>query len=292
MNWTFEQVVEPMEFTEGPVWDGEGVLFTDIPPGNLMRYVPETDECTVYRTEAGKPNGLKFNSEGQLFGCEMAGRRMARYDEGGVTTTIVDDFEGARLHKPNDLAFDDEDRMWFSDPDYDVGWVDENERELDHDSIYRVDLSADEWVAERMTFDTKRPNGLLLSPDQSRLYVAESMYGEGNPRELRSYPVLDDGTLGEYDVLHNFYPHRGIDGMCLDEDGNIVATAGSVDSGPGPMIYVFAPDGRVLETHPLPGELPTNCAFGDDDLTTLYVTDGDGALYRAETDRVGYLGAP
>jgi gluconolactonase len=291
MSWTFELVAGPFEFTEGPVWDGEAVLFSDIPPGNIVRYVPETGESTVFRTEEGKPNGLKLSAEGDLYGCEMAGRRMARYDEDGTTTTIVDEYDGKRLHKPNDLCFDDQGRMWFSDPDYDVYWVEDAERELDHDSIYRVDLSSEPWTAERMTFDTQRPNGLLISPDQSTLYVAEMQYGDGNPRELRSYPILDDGSLGEYEVLHNFYPHRGIDGMCLDEDGNIVACAGWPDSGPGPMIYVIAPDGRVLETHPFPGGSPTNCTFGED-LSTLYVTEGDGGLYRAETDRVGYLGAP
>lgn len=292
MSWTFEQVVEPLEFTEGPVWDGEGVLFSDIPSGRIMRYVPRTDECSVYWSGTGNSNGLKLNEQGELYGCEMGGRQIARYNDDGSTTTIVDSFEGKRLHKPNDLAFDADGNLWFSDPDYDVGWVEGEDRELDHDSIYRVDLEENPWTAERMTFDTTRPNGLLVSPDQSRLYVAEMKYGEGNSRELRSYPILDDGSLGEYDVLHNFYPHRGIDGMCLDENGNIVATAGWPDSGPGPMIYVFQPDGRVLETHPLPTDTPTNCAFGDADLKTLYVTESGGRLFRARTDRVGYLGAP
>ena len=131
-------------------------------------------------------------------------------------------------------------------------------------------------------------------------------------------PVKEDGTLGEYEVLHNFYPHRGIDGMCLDSGGNIIACAGSTDtagctsvtnfaapgrrissrsysrqyeSGPGPMIYVFAPNGRVLETHPFPGAKPTNCTFGDDDRQTLYVT-GNARLYRTRTNRSGYLEAP
>ena len=76
--------------------------------------------------------------------------------------------------------------------------------------------------------------------------------------------------------------------MCLDTDGNIVATAGFEQSGPGPMIYVFAPSGRVIETHPIPEDRPTNCTFGDSDLRTLYVTAG-GSLYRARTDRQGLL---
>ena len=91
-------------------------------------------------------------------------------------------------------------------------------------------------------------------------------------------------------MLHNFYPHRGIDGMRLDADGNIVATAGWAQSGPGPMIYVLAPNGRVLETHPFPeGLSPTHCAFGDAGLTTLYVTANDGSLFRAATDKKGMI---
>ena len=75
-------------------------------------------------------------------------------------------------------------------------------------------------------------------------------------RQLRAYPILDDDTLGAFRILHDFGPHRGIDGMCLDTAGNIVATAGFEQSGPGPLIYVFAPSGRVIETHPVPGRSP------------------------------------
>ena len=78
--------------------------------------------------------------------------------------------------------------------------------------------------------------------------------------------------------------------MCLDVEGNIVATAGWEQSGPGGMIYVFSPKGRVLATHPMPEPVrrPTNCAFGGPELRTLYVTDIDGYLHRAETEHVGW----
>src|SRR5690606_28151575 len=153
--------------------------------------------------------------------------------------------------------------------------------ELDHESVYRLDPQPDgSWRTIRMTYDTTAPNGLLVTPDMATLYVAQSKYGEGEKRELRAYPILPDGSLGAYEVLHNFYPHRGIDGMCFDEDGNIVATAGWELSGPGGMIYVFAPNGRVLETHPVPVDRPTNCTFGGADLRTLYVTSIDGQLLR------------
>ena len=108
-------------------------------------------------------------------------------------------------------------------------------------------------------------------------------------RELRAYPVNDDGALGEYGVLHDFGAHRGIDGMVLDTGGNIIATAGYQAGGPGPMIYVFSPRGQVIESHPVPTDRPTNCSFAGPDLSTLYVTTIDGYLYRAETDRQGRL---
>ena len=76
--------------------------------------------------------------------------------------------------------------------------------------------------------------------------------------------------------------------MTLDAGGNIVVCAGWEQSGPGPMIYVFAPSGRILETHPMRVDRPTNCCFGGPDMTTLYVTSTDGHFFRAETGRVGW----
>lgn len=289
MDWEFERVAGPYGFTEGPVWDGEGVLFTDIPNGRVMRYDVGTGECAVYLEGTNAANGLKLSPGGDLYACEMAGRRVARYTDAG-SETVVDMYEGGRLNSPNDLAFDARDRLWFTDPFYDTGWLDAetHEFDLDHRSVYRVD-PADPDSLVRMTYDTTNPNGLLVSPDDERLYVAQSDY-DGD-RELRAYPIEGD-ELGEYEVLHNFSPHRGIDGMCFDEEGNVVATAGYDEGGPGSMLYVFAPGGRVLATHPIDDPMPTNCAFGDDDLRTLYVTGSEGFLYRTRTDRRGLLGAP
>jgi gluconolactonase len=231
-----------------------------------------------------------FDPDGRLYACEGGGRRITRYEPDGGTTVIADRFEGKRLNSPNDLAIDARGRIWFTDPRY--GDV-RDDMELDHESVFRLDPQADgSWSIRRMTFDTTRPNGLLISADQKTLYVAQSEYGEGKKRELRAYPIRADDTLGSHEVLHNFYPHRGIDGMCLDTEGNIIATAGWEVSGPGPMIYVFASTGRVLETHPVPSDRPTNCTFGGTGLSTLYVTAGSGDVYRVETVRRGRLWFP
>ncbi len=294
MSLQFEQVAGPFSFTEGPAWDGSGgILHSDIPNSRIMRYDVATGTCEEFRRNTNESNGLMFDRDGRLYGCEGGpeGRRVVRYEADGSTVCIADRFEGQRLNSPNDLAFDHQGRLWFTDPRYgDV--VDD--LELDHQSVFHLEnrsTTSDEWTITRVTDDTTKPNGLLISQDQRRLYVAQSDHGDGEARELREYPINSDGSLGPYTVLHNFYPHRGIDGMCLDTEGNIIATAGSLESGPGPMIYVLAPNGRVLETHPVPTDMPTNCTFGDADLKTLYVTAG-GCLFRVRTDRTGYLTFP
>lgn len=292
MSWRFEVVAGPFGFTEGPAWDGRSLLFSDIPSSRILRFDTETRDVTTYRTGTAEGNGLMFDAGGRLYGCQggSEGRRVVRYEEDGTQTVIADRFQGRRLNSPNDLAFDTLGRLWFTDPRY--GDFRED-MELDHESVFRAEpRPAGAWDLAQMTSDTTRPNGLLISPDDSTLYVAQSEYGTDRKRELRAYPIQADGSLGAHRVLHNFYPHRGIDGMCLDAEGNIVATAGWDQSGPGSMLYVFAPNGRVLATHPVPFDRPTNCTWGGRDLSTLYVTTATGHLLRAETGMRGRLTYP
>ncbi|MFT5367075.1 MAG: gluconolactonase [Candidatus Latescibacterota bacterium] len=296
MDWKFEVVAGPFAFTEGPIWKDGAVLFTDIPASRIMRYDPKTGNCDEYRTGTNGANGLVLDAEGRIYAAEGTflptadkfvdgpGRRIARYEADGTTTSIAETFEGNRFNSPNDVTVDAKGRVWFTDPRY---GNDRSCMELDHESVYRADPQPDgSYTVARVTFDTTRPNGLIVTPDMKTLYVAQSDNGPTTLRELRAYPINDDGSTGAYEVLHNFGPHRGIDGMTLDEDLNIVGSAGFPQGGPGPMIYVFTPKGRVLETHPFPIN-PTNCIFGDGDLTSLYVTASDGNLYRAKTNRKG-----
>ncbi len=285
MAWQFESLVQLGSITEGPAWDGSALLFSDIRNSRTMRYDPASGEVSVYREEPARPTGSTSMATVASTAAPAATAQSCASKPDGTKTVICDRFEGKRLNSPNDLAIDKLGRIWFTDPRYGDY---RDDMELDHESVLRLDPQADgSWTVQRMTFDTTSPNGLLVTPDMKTLYVAQSKYGDGQLRELRAYPIRDDGTLGAYEVLHNFYPHRGIDGMCLDSDGNIVATAGWEVSGPGGMIYVFAPNGRVLETHPVPVDRPTNCTFGGDDLSVLYVTSIDGQLLRAQTDRQG-----
>lgn len=295
MTWKFEQIGGPYgNVTEGPAWDGEALLFTSIQQSRIMRYDPETGKSTVYREHTNEANGLMFDSGGVLYGCEGGARRIVRYEADGTATSLTDGFENRRLNIPNDLAIDPQGRVWFTDPFYEGSagaWSEDlANKDLDHDSVYRLDPQHnDSWSINRATFDTTRPNGLLFSLNHDVLYVAQSGRREDEYRQLRAYTVNDDDLLGEMEVLHDFGANRGIDGMCLDTDGNIIATAGWRQGGAGPSIYVFSPSGEVLERHDVPVDRPTNCTFGDSDLTTLYVTTIEGYLFRVRIERQGRL---
>ena len=299
MTWKFKLLCKPFgDITEGPVWDGENIFFTQIRACKILRYDPKSGDITEARTETNFTNGLAFDPQGQLFGCCSAGRSIVRFDPDRDMVTIVDRFDGKKFHTPNDLAIDLKNRIWFTNPWNDGNIDPKEQRELDHQSVFRADPATDgSYSVTRVTFDTTMPNGILVSRDQKILYVAESGYSLDHNRELRAYPIKDDGSLGPYKVLHSFgkdaeMVQRGIDGMCLDAEGNIVATAGWEISGPGPMIYIFSPSGRVLGTHPVPALRPTNCCFGGPDMTSLYVTSIQGHLFRAKTDRVGWAMYP
>src|SRR5919106_1622927 len=154
---------------------------------------------------------------------------------------------------------------------------------LDHASVLRLERnSAGDWFLTRVTRDTRGPRAVVLAADERTLYVADGDAERGDLCQLFAYPVQLDGSIGHAKLLLAFAPaERGIEGLCLDSDGNLIACAGWKRSGLGPMLYVISPSGTVLEAHPAPADLPMRCAFGDARLASLYVTAGDGAVYRA-----------
>ena len=174
MSWKFEQIDGPYgSTTEGPAWDGSGLLFTHIRGNRIWRYDPETGASSLYRDGTNCANGLMFDAGGTLFACEGGARRVVRYEPDGSATALTDGFEGQRFNIPNDLAIDPQGRIWFTDPFYEGAggpWSeDRTHKELDHDSVYRLDPQPDGgWSTTRVTFDTTRPNGLLFSLDHER----------------------------------------------------------------------------------------------------------------------------
>jgi gluconolactonase len=300
MSWKFELLMKPEGelITEGPVWTGEEILFTHIRKSRILRYDLKSGAITVWREGTNRTNGLCFDAHGRLFGCCSGGRSILRFDADGKNTVISDRVDGRKLSTPNDLAIDRKGRIWFTNPVNEGNWDPTEVEELDNRSVLRADPQQDgSYTVTRVTFDTTQPNGILVSQDQRTLYVAESGYTRGIARELRAYPIKGDGSLGTPDVLFTWGEdargvHRGIDGMCLDADGNIVATAGWEVSGPGPMLYVFSPNGRVLETHPVAANRPTNVCFGGADMSTVFVTSTNGHFFKAQTHRTGWAMYP
>ncbi len=281
-DWHFERIGGEYSFTEGPQWTGELVLFTDMYNHRIISFDPATGQVARYFQGTNLTNGLLYSSGGDLYCCEVAARCLSRLRD-GRREVLAESFGGDRLNSPNDVTEDSKGRIWFTDPRYGEHRAD---MELDHESVYRLDPGS--GTLTRATFDTTRPNGLLFSADEKTLYVVQSDYGEGAARELRAYPVGEDGSLGPFRMLHNFFPSRGADGLTLTSDGHVMAAAGWSVNGPGPMIYVFDSSGRVLETQPTPPGFPTNLCFGGADLGDLYVTMGEAGVFRVRN--CGYRG--
>ena len=111
--------------------------------------------------------------------------------------------------------------------------------------------------------DLQKPNGIVITPDYRWIYISDR-----GTQKLHKYRVTNHGELEPVGVLYDFSPERGIDGMCLDQFGNIYGAAGEV---PNSGLYVISPKGKLLLHQPLP-EFSTNVTFGGPDHRTLWLT--------------------
>jgi gluconolactonase len=286
----FEKIAGPFQGpTGGLAWDGSGMLFSAVAEGRILRYDPESGKVSEFRKYTNRTNGLAFAPGGELYGCQESSRRVIHFARDGSSAPTGFLLDGHHHNQPSNLAIDSKGRIWFSDPQSELrASGPQIFPALEHASVLRLELDPFRklWSLRRMTYDTAAPRAVALSPDESTLYVAETDNAPMGGRELRAYPILADDTLGAFAVLHVFGrdhrgEHRGIEGMCTDREGNIVACAGWKKSGPGPLVQVFSPAGAILESHPVPSDQPMNCAFGDADLASLYVTTAAGELLRA-----------
>jgi len=297
MAWQFERVAGPFAGPVGGiVWDAArgAVLFSAVDEGRLLWLDHASKAVSEFRRYANRVNGLALGPDGALYGAQEGGRRLVQFTPDGRTVAVDALLDGKYHNQPSDLVVDGRNRITFTDPRHPaIPFGPAIFPFLDHCSVLRLERNDRRaWVATRLTYDTVSPRAVLLAADERTLYVADGEPREGERRELRAYPIRDDGTLDHPLLLHAFGadhrgPHRGIEGMCLDHDGNIVAVGGWRRSGPGPLAYVIAPSGAVLETHPLPADLPNRCCFGGPDLATLYVTTGGGEVWAAAGDRRG-----
>jgi gluconolactonase len=290
-HWNFELVAGPYQGPAGGVvWHDGAILFSVIDEGLILRFDPESKAVSEFRRYANRVNGLAHGPGGELYGAQEGGRRLVEFAPDGRLVAVDARLDGKFHNQPCDLVVDRQHRIWFADPRHAIiPFGPAIFPYLDHASVLRLarnDRRA--WVATRVTYDTQSPRAVLLSSDETTLYVADGEPRLEHRRELRAYPIGGDGGVGQARVLHTFGtdhrgPHRGVEGMCLDRGGNIVACAGWQRSGPGPLIQVFSPQGAVIASHPFPADLPNRCCFGGPGLDTLYVTTGGGALYRAKT---------
>lgn len=286
MTWEFEKVAGPYKGrTGGLAWDGKGMLFSAVQEERILRFDAGSGKTEDFRKYTGRTNGLAIAADGSVFGAQEGGRRVIRFLQDGTTAPTSDLLDGKHHNQPTDVALDRAGRVWIADaynstppygpPVYPM---------LDFASVLRLDrIGPREWKLNRMTHDTAGPRALLFSADEKTLYVADGDVDRGDVCQLYAYPVEPNGGLGPIKVLVSFmFGERGFEGLCLDSEGNIIACAGWKKSGVGPLIYVISPSGTILETHPAPADMPMRCAFGDSSLTSLYVTAGDGGLYRAK----------
>ncbi len=296
MAWTFDRVAGPYQGRSGGLaWDGSGMFFSAVQEERVLRFDPQTGQAAEFRRYTGRTNGLAFGPGGEMYGAQEGGRRIIQFLADGSTAPTCDMLDGKHHNQPTDLTVDHRGRVWFCDPYHTQPPYGPPVFPFpDHASVLRLERVGGQWALRRITRDTKAPRALVLAADEKTLYVAEGDVERAGPRELRAYPLDADGNVDPPVVLHSFgAADRGIEGMCLDSEGNLVACCGWKKSGPGPRGHVFSAQGAVLETHPLPCDVPMRCAFGNVDLGALYLTTGEGYLYRTKTgERRGFEHGP
>jgi gluconolactonase len=279
---------------EGPAWHPELGLLTS---GGGHIYRRDRDgKVSIYRENAGT-NGLLFDRDGRLVMCEPVRRRVSRLEKDGSLTVLAESYEGKRFNQPNDLTIDTQGRIYFSDPKYgdrdNMEIVDAAGRKIE--GVYRID--PDGRVTRIITHEVDRPNGLVVTPDDKYLYVADNNNNTtGGARKLWSFDLRKDGAVdfATQRLIYDWKGTRGPDGVKLDAAGRLFVAAGlnrqnppyETQDKPTAGVYVLSPQGDLLEFIPIPHDETTNCAFGGDDLKTLFITAG-GSLWSVRVNTPG-----
>jgi len=279
---------------EGPAWHPELGLLTS-GGGNIWRRDREGKQ-TIYRENAGT-NGLLFDKDGRLVMCQPGQRRVSRLEKDGSLTVLADAYEGKRFNQPNDLTIDSRGRIYFSDPQYGdrskMEMVDDAGRKIE--GIYRIDPEG--RLTRIIAHQLDRPNGVVVTPDDKFLYVADNNNNTvGGARKLWRFDLKADGTVdfATQKLIYDWKSTRGPDGVKLDSAGRLFVAAGlnrqnppyETQDKPTAGVYVFSPAGELLRFIPIPRDETTNCAFGGDDLKTLFITAG-GSLWSIRVNTPG-----
>ena len=263
-----QKVTDGYEFTEGPVWHESGyLLFSDIPANIVYKWMPG-GEAEEFLTPSGHSNGLAFDTDGTLLLAQHDGA-IAQLSENMKLAPVVDSFEGKRLNSPNDLAVKSDGAIYFTDPDFGVS---DDDKELKMNGVYRY--LEDEGLS-LLTDSFDLPNGIVFSPDESRLYVNDTQHNH-----IRVFDVKSDGSITNGRMFAEMKSDAGgaADGMKVDAEGNLYST------GPGGL-WIFSPEGEVIQQVEMPERI-TNLAWGGSDFSTLFLT-APNAVYQLKTNKNG-----
>jgi gluconolactonase len=273
------KLAEGFKFTEGPVWTGDGLLFSD-PNANTIYKYSTSGELSVFKSPSGyagadiaeyrQPgsNGLTLDKDSNLVVNQHGNRRIVRIEKNGGETVLADGFEGKRLNSPNDLVFRSDGTLFFSDPPFGLPRVfDDQRKELNFSGVYSIYKGKLQLLTKEFT----GPNGIALSPDEKYLYVGN---WDEKKKTVYRYEVNGNGTIKNARLFFDFTDFKGedaIDGVKVDVEGNVYVSA------PGGL-QVLSKDGKHLGTIRAPQHIH-NLAWGDADGKTLYLTARAG-LYK------------
>lgn len=247
-----------MTFTEGAVWFAERntLFFSDFQlnnpaVGRIMSYTPG-GQCQELIADAGT-NGLVIAPDGNLLAARHSDQTLTVFDlETLAPTVLVADNAGLSFNSPNDIVVRSDGNIYFTDPNFLLG----NRPSEQPQATYRRDPSGALSVIDTST----GPNGIALSPDENRLYLAQ--FGGGG--SVLAFDVASDGSVGEPQPLID----SGSDGMAVDCAGNLYLTTNGVQ--------IFSPEGAPIGSIDAPGA--ANIAFGGAEQRTLFITATDSLL--------------
>lgn len=255
-------------WAEGPVWfnDLGCLLWSDIPNQRILRWSDkplEGESVSVYRSPSNFANGHTRDALGRLVSCEHGTRRVTRTEIDGSVTVLADSFNGKRLNSPNDVIVRSDGSIWFTDPTYGIMSDYEGYRaapEQPVHGVYRIDPSGSiSLVAD----DFGQPNGLVFSPDETKLYIADSAFSH-DPAAARNIRVFDVNGAKLRNGRDFAHIDAGLpDGIRVDMDGNIWSSAAD-------GVHCFAPDGTRLGKIFVP-ETVANLTFGGPRRNRLFI---------------------